>query len=286
MLFDYMRILKSVSGVITDLSYDNQDDTMLPAVGIDTTDHLLIGMQYPFNNFFINMTGAEPNSVAATLDLEYWNGSRWVDVVDILDGTATGGKTLAKSGHVLFSLNKQESGWHKVNNPTVQGPTELSTKHIYDLYWLKVKVSAELEAADPLDAVTIKELGFAWTTGAKLKGIKSEVDRYLPSFGTSKANWIPEIMNACKLMITDFKKANIVYGPQQVVRMDDFWIPATYKSLWLIYSSLGPAYLEQANAMAHQYYKTMNVNNITVDENLNGRPDDWEKNARVMTGVR
>lgn len=281
MLFDYLRILKSVSSVITDISYDNQDETILPNIGIDSTDHILIGMQYPFNNFFIDKTGAVANAASSVMSLQYWNGSSWVDVVDLLDGTSIGGKTMAKSGHVLFSLDRQKSGWARTNNTKAQGPTELSTKDIYDLYWLKVKFSVNLDSL-----TTIKELGFSWTTGAKLKSIKSEVDRYLPSFATGKTNWNSEIMTACKMMTTDLKKAGLVFGPQQVIRMDDFWLPATYKTLWLIYSSLGPAYLETANSMAHEFYKTMNVNNITVDENKDGRVNEWERDSRVMTGVR
>lgn len=280
MLFDYLRLLKFKTPTLTDLSYDNQDEDILPIIDLaSATDYILIGMQYPFNNFFIDMD--TPNEAVSDMSLEYWNGSAWVAAVDVLDGTALAGATFGKSGHVLFSLDRQESGWSKVNNTRVQGPAELSTKDIYDLYWLKMKVSVDLDTS-----TAIRELGFAWTSGAKMKGLKSEIDRYLPAYATGKTTWNKEIMMACKLMSTDLKKANLIYGPQQVVRIDDFWIPATYKALWLIYSSLGPAYLETANAMAHQFYKNLNVNNTTVDVNLNGQPDGWERDSRVMTGVR
>ncbi len=286
MLFDYIRILKKVGATRTDISYENQDDSAKSEIPLESTDHVLIGMQYPFNNFFVNLTASEPNDAVSALSLEYWNGNAWKSVVDLIDGTSVGGKTFAKSGHVLFALDKHEAGWLKVNDPETDGPDELDGTNIYDLYWLRLKVSAELVAADPADNVSFEEIGFAWTTGQKMKAIKSEIDRYLPSFATGKTNWIPEIMLACKMMTTDLKKAGLVLGPQQVLRVDDFWLPATYKTLWLIYSNLGPAYLESANAMAHQFYKTMNVDNISVDQDLNGRQSDWEKDSRVRTGVR
>lgn len=288
MLFDYIRILKNVGATLTDLSYDNQDESVKPDITLTTpaTDYLLVGMQYPFNNFFIDLTGGDVNDNVSTLSVQYWDGSKWVDAVDVLDGTSVSGKTLAKPGSIMFSQDRQKTGWGKVNNPRVQGPAELSTKDIYDLYWLKIKVSAAIAPAAPAAAVTMRELGFAWTTGAKMKGIKSEVDRYLDSFATGKTNWIPEIMAACKMLITEMKKQGLVVGPQQLVRADDFWLPATYKALWLVYSSLGPSYKDQADALHHQYYKTLNVNNVSIDQDGNGRLDQSELNSRVREAVR
>lgn len=281
MLLDYIRILIQSGASKTDISYANQDDETLPTLRLASTDCILIGMQYPFNNFFIDQTGGVPNDQDAEMSLEYWDGSKWVAGVDLLDGTAVNGKTLAKSGHVMFSLDRDKTGWGKVNNPILQGPPELNDKSIYDLYWLKLKVSADL-----LNTTSIRELGFAWTTGQKLKGIKSEVDRYMAAFETGKTNWNKEIMNACKMMVTDLKKQGLVLGPQQVVRLDDFWLPATFKTLWLIYSSLGPAYEAQKLDMLIQYGKSMNVNNVTVDQDRNGDASDWEKNTRVREAVR
>ena len=279
MLFDYVRILKNIDATLTDLSFENQDDSSLPLIELDTTDFLLIGMQYPFNNFFVDIS--TPNNNASALTLEYWNGSQWTAAVDVLDGTSLAGATMGRSGTVLFSLDRRYAGWSKVNNTKTDSLTELVTKDIYDLYWLKVSVSADLDVT-----TAIRELGFAWTSGSKMKQVKPEIDRYMPSFESGKQSWNKEIMMASKMMITELKKADLAYGPQQVIRMDDFWLPATYKTLWLIYSSLGPAYLETANAMAHQFNKLINVNNITVDQNNDGRVSDWEKDSRVKVGVR
>ena len=282
MLFDYIRILRK-DGVATieDYSYANQDEASKSDLNlIAATDCLLVGMQYPFNNFFLHLD--TPNTLASVMKLEYWDGKAWTEAVDIMDGSSAGGISLAKSGHVLFALDKQKTGWQKLVDPTQEShPAELDNLKIYDLYWLRISFSADL---DPL--TKLNELGFAFTTGEKLRSIKAEVDKFMGAFKTGKTNWIPEILTASKMLVTEFKKAGLVLGPQQVVRMDDFWLPATYKTLWLIYNSLGPAYLETANQMAHQFYKTMNVDNITVDVNRNGQPDESEKDSRVKVGVR
>lgn len=281
MLFDYIRVLRKAGVTISDLSYDNQDEASKPTLDLLTaTDCLLVGMQYPFNNFFLNID--TPNTLASILTLEYWDGSNWVPAVDVLDGTSSAGVSLAKSGHILFSLDRTKTGWQKVTDPT-QGshPSELDNLKIYDLYWLRVSFNADLDVLTKL-----QELGFAFTTGDKLKSIKAEVDKFLPAFKTGKTNWIPEIMTASKMMVTEFKKAGLVLGAQQVVRLDDFWLPATYKALWLIYNSLGPAYAETATQLASQFHSSMNVNNITVDENQNGQPDPSEIGSRVKVGVR
>lgn len=286
MLFENLRILRRITNVNTDISYDNQDEQTKPTLNLKSTDCLLIGTQYPFNNFFVDITGGNKNDAASVLSLEYWNGSRWAAVVDILDGTSVGGKTFAKPGMVLFTPNSQESGWLKVTNPTISGPPELSGNHIYNLYWLRVKVSQDLAPIAPATDVSFREIGFAWTSGDKMKSIKPEVDRYFNSVSQGKTNWIPEIMTAAKMMVSDMKKADLVYAPQQIVRLDDFWLPCTYKTLWLIYSALGPSYKDTADGFAHQYHKTMNLKGATIDANMDGRVSDYEVNSQVYQGVR
>jgi hypothetical protein len=93
-------------------------------------------------------------------------------------------------------------------------------------------------------------------------------------------------MAACKMMMTDLKQADIAMGPGQVIRIDDFWLPATYKTLWLIYNNLGPSYLETANGFAHQYHKTFAPNNLVIDQDANGTIDSTEINGRIQVGVR
>lgn len=385
MLFDYLRIIRKLGSDVEDISLENQEETASSGISLAAgTDHILIGMPYPFNNFFMHMdevngardvgfsiaidtpynpvgpvaeiqeilpdniptqgtfklslgsdetddlgygsTAAEIqaairlwsgfNSVTVSgdwedgflitftgvaapalievtdstlariepseLELEYWDGSKWVAAVDILDGTSVSGATLSRSGHVLFNLDFEKTGWGKVMNPTqLAALTELSGRKIFNQYWLKLKVTGAI----PAD-VTFKELGFCWTSSDKMKIFRPEIDRYMPSIKAGKTNWIPEMMMAAKLMTAEYKKANLVYGPQQVIRLDDVWVAATYKALWIIFSALGPAYLEQAKEIHHQFYKNMNVDNVTLDQDKNGRVSEWEKDSKVKTGVR
>lgn len=280
MLFDYIRLLRANVGEVIDHSYDNQDEATAIPLTLTTDQSILLGMQYPFNNFFLFLK--TPNELPAQMKLEYWDGSRWTEAVDVMDGTSQGGISLSKSGHILFALDKKKTGWGKLSDPTQEThPQELEGLRIYDLYWLRISFTSDLS-----EETELQELGFAFTTGDKLRSIKSDIDKYMPAFKTGKTNWIPEIMTASKLLVTEMKRAGLVVGPQQVIRLDDFWLPATYKALWLIYNSLGPAHVESATAQDAKFHRTFNVNNVTVDENLNGKVDEAERDNRVYVGVR
>lgn len=384
MLFEYIRLLLKDGANLEDLSYANQDESESVPLNLNPDKSLLLGMNYPFNNFFLHVNKAnapigvttltevlnyedpiegipetqrvsfsrvptegnfslsyngtetrsfnfdspaseiqdelrlisgledvvvsggyegglviafinvvDPQdievlgntlkaSVKAKIRLQYWSGREWTDVVDIMDGSSRQGVTLSRSGNILFSCDSDKSGWSRVGDTSKSNsPDELKNLKLYNLYWLKLTVDDEINPE-----TTLNELSFCFTSGDKLRGVKAEVDKFFDAFKKGKTDWIPECIMASKLVVTELKKAGLVLGPQQVVRLDDFWLPTTYKALWLIYSSLGPAYLETANQMAHEFYKNFNVNNITIDENLDGKVNDVELNSRVKVGVR
>lgn len=84
------------------------DDNTGTYVGVYITadDYLYIGDSEPFERIDINV-GAGVNAVTARLEGEYWNGSAWVSM-QIEDGTATGGVTLAKDGTIEI---ERRSDW-------------------------------------------------------------------------------------------------------------------------------------------------------------------------------
>lgn len=384
MLFEYIRLLLKDGVNLDDLSYMNQDESEPVPLNLAPSKSLLVGMNYPFNNFYLyvknpnapigvvpsvevlnyedpiegipetqrvsfsrvptegnfslSYNGTETRSfnfdspaseiqdelrlipsledvsvsgnyeggllisfinvvdpqdievlgntlkasVKSKIRLQYWSGREWTDVVDIMDGSSKQGVTLSRSGNVLFSCDNDKNGWSKVSDTSKDtAPAELRNVKIYGLYWLRITVDDDVHPD-----TTLNELSFCFTGGDKLRGVKAEVDKFFDAFKKGKTDWIPETIMASKMVVTELKKAGLVLGPQQVVRLDDFWLPTTYKALWLIYSSLGPAYLETANQMAHEFYKNFNVNNITVDENRDGKVNEVEINSRVKVGVR
>jgi hypothetical protein len=76
-----------------------------------TTDYLYIGSTKPTDHFEFNLSGTA--TTAATLTMEFWNGSTWTGTgVSIIDNTSSGNSdTMRFSG--IIENNGTSSGWTK-----------------------------------------------------------------------------------------------------------------------------------------------------------------------------
>jgi hypothetical protein len=76
-----------------------------------TTDYLYIGSTKPTDHFEFNLSGTA--TTAATLTMEFWNGSTWTGTgVSIMDNTSSGNSdTMRFSG--IIENNGTSSGWTK-----------------------------------------------------------------------------------------------------------------------------------------------------------------------------
>jgi len=86
--------------------------------------------------------GTNVNANAATLAVEFWNGTAWTAVSGLVDGTAIGGATLAQDGTVFFSY--PGSTW---SQNTVNGTLG---------YHIRVSVSALLSAVVDVNELAIR----------------------------------------------------------------------------------------------------------------------------------
>jgi hypothetical protein len=278
MLFDYIRIFKEASGLI-DMSLDNQDESATIDAAITTSQYIYVAQKLPFTNMFMWIDTA--NTTTATMSIEYWNGTEWKDAVDVLDGTLSGGKTLARSGNVQFSLAK-DHGWQMVPYTSdTNAPTELQTLNVNGCYWLRISVSANMSAGTDL-----KELGYAFTSTQQLNDFDVEISGFYDSFATGKTDWIPEILSASKLLVIELKRQGLIMGPGQIIDLDDLYIPCTYKALEVIYFNLGPSYAEKRKVVAEEFKKSLNVQRPTLDTNANGRLDEVESKGTPRMMVR
>lgn len=64
---------------------------------------VLISADGPFRQILLSLD-SNVNTNIATLQVQFWNGTSWVDVANLVDGTSVGGKTLAQSGTVTFDF--------------------------------------------------------------------------------------------------------------------------------------------------------------------------------------
>jgi len=111
--------------------------------GLTSSEWIDIGLEGRTCALYIKMFEGESgyvNANAAVMTLQYWTGAVWQTVSGFFDGTSDGGKTLAKSGFIVWD------------------PPDLddeAVKNAYDsqLYYYRITVSATLSANVYIDLV-------------------------------------------------------------------------------------------------------------------------------------
>lgn len=279
MLYEEMRVLYYNGSSLGDLSLDNQDEASNITLATSVTKYIYVGQKSPFTSLFIYLNTA--NAIASTLDVEYWDGTQWRNVADKLDGTATAGVPFAKSGVIKWYLDN-DHGWNCVGDTSDNGaPAELSSIKIYNMYWMRIS------SADALTAgANAKQLAYTFTSTQELNNYDVEISGFYESFATGKTDWIREIITASKLTLMEMKRRGVIMHQGQLIDMDDFTVPASFKALELIYSNLGPSYIERRKLMQEEFAKALNVQRPVIDSNADGKLDSVEEKGTPRMLVR
>lgn len=278
MLLDYLRLLID-TGTIADKSLDNQDDSVTTTIALTSSHYIYVAQRFPFANLFYHLHSA--NSNASVLSAQYWDGTAWRDVVDMLDGTSSSGACFAKSGIIQFSLNK-DYGWQPVIDTTdSNAPTELSSFVIYDSYWIRLKVSSSLTGS-----TAFKQITYAFTSSQELKKKNVEIDSFFSSFASGKTDWNQEIITASKMLVTDLRRMGLIVAPGQIIELNDVYLPTTFKALELIYENLGPSYKDRLEMVRKDYSESLNIRRFTFDTDQDGKLEHREIAAQVRRLVR
>jgi len=112
-----------------------------------TTDHVFIGSDIKFVGSTFTISVANVN--AATLVVEYWNGTAWAAVAGLTDGTQSpAGTTLGITGLVSWTL---PSGWQH-SAGTTGGPA-------FDYYWIRISSSVALTGTTAASAIVLGRKG-------------------------------------------------------------------------------------------------------------------------------
>ena len=131
MLRDY-RVIYSKNGTLSDLS-NTLSEFISSSATLDfetSTDYLYLGSDLPFNNRYLYVSTA--NDQAAILSIEYWTGTAWKAVEDVIDETSVSGVSLAQSGTISWQMPLYETSWN-YDDTSRMTSTELSTLNIYNL---------------------------------------------------------------------------------------------------------------------------------------------------------
>jgi hypothetical protein len=128
---------------VSEVVQNAEDAGVLDLASFDTLangDALYMGAHLPFSG--VRFDGTLFNVNASTLTVEYWNGSRWVDLT-ATDGSAAAGATFGQDGNVIWTVpvSWMPGALHRILGTPGRTPHGDAT-----LFWTRWTVSAALDA--------------------------------------------------------------------------------------------------------------------------------------------
>jgi hypothetical protein len=277
MLYQYMRILKKDDLGLHDLSIINQDETNFIDFESESTDSFYIGKYLPFNNFYIDIKKICKENV--NINISIWTGRNWEPAADILDGTCSSLGTFKRSGVIQFFPDKKDK-WTSITDTSLYAQSGLSSKKIYDLYWIKISFS------DQITECEANKISYLFTTSQQLDNIDVQINSYLSAFGTGKTNWNTEIMTASSQIVAELRSRGVIKEEGELLRLSDISHACDYKSLSIIYTSLGVSFTEKRDYYENKYSQLISQKYFTLDQDENGSISTSELNRNTTEMVR
>lgn len=270
-IFEDDTTLNDLSLTLNDIHSGNETIAMVAA-----DDYLYIGSDFPFNHRYFKVSTANEN--ASVVSVELYTGSEWDAAVDVLDGTASAGATLAQSG-IISWVPDRTSGWSRI--ASTEDIDALSTLKIYDFYWARLKVSADLSATTALSFV-----GFKFSDDNDLASLYPELNTssVKTAFSAGKTDWIEQQVFGADIIISDLIKKQRLISANQILNWEKFTLASTHKLATIIFRGLGDDWKDNLEDAEKEYWKAINMFNYEVDKDKDGRLDIREKvtYARVV----
>jgi len=264
------RVIYSDNGTLSDKSVDmeNYHAGSLTMTLLAAEDAIYIGSRLPFNHLYFKVDTANTN--ASVMSISYWDGSTFASVVDLIDETASSGKSLAQSGFVTWTPNKN-TGWQREDTEDI---TALSDVVIYDQYWLKVSFSADLSAD-----VVLSWVGQVFSDDNDLGAEYSDLARsaMISAFESGKTTWQEQHVTAAKVIIQDLISKGLIIEKEQILERNDFKLASVSKCAEIIYGGLGDDYKDNKEAARNEYRNRIAKVLPKVDKDRNAREDSYER---------
>lgn len=237
---------------------------------LHTNHFLYFGRVKPFDALYIEM-GAQPNNVASTMAVEYYDGSAWVDVSNLSDDTLC----FNRSGFVQF--DKPED-WETV----------LVGSHTQ--YFIRIAPSVNTR-----NNMHIQGMNILFSDDQDLNGVYPGIISYLNNTETS---FVLRHENSRNLIVQDIrnrgftKKPAGISGYEQLDEWDFLRIEeckqwSVYLTLSNIFSSLQSNDSDMYKEKADDYQQKADLYKaafyLTLDKNDNGKPDAVETAGNIHT---
>ena len=207
------RVLQNATEITGFLTQPNSANKV---VALTTSDFLYLGFYGRFASRYFQVGVA--NAVVSALTVEQWNGAAWVAVDDLVDQTSVGGATLAQSGFISW-----------VNKETWKESTQTGVDADVSLYWVRIKVSANLTGTTALKSI-LNVYSDDQLLAAYFPELVSDAN-YLPS---GKTNFLDQHVAAKDLVVLRLKQRKMIDDESQIIDPNDVAIASVYAAAKLI----------------------------------------------------
>lgn len=266
------RVILSDNGALTDLSRELNDvttGTKVVAI-VAAEDKLYLGSEAPFNHRWLMVSVA--NDQASVASVKLWSGSAWESALDVIDQTSVGGATLAQSGILSWTKNRDKA-WVRAGVSTdiaalASGPV------IYDMYWAEVSFSGNLK-----NTTALKYVGHKFADDNHLAVHYPDLVRtsVLTAFKTGKTNWDEQHVAAAEELIADLRGMAQLWSGSQILDWEKFNLAAVHKCANVIMRAFGDDYAEQREDAQEEYDRALRRAPVGIDRDQDGSLDRSEK---------
>lgn len=269
------RIFFSNNGTLEDMSVElgNYFSGTKSFSCVAAEDSIFLGSQLPFNHIYLKFSGTNVNANASELSVAVWDSGDWRSCVEVIDETASSGKTFAQSGFIRWTPDKSYSWSRESTNYSGESITGLTTVEIYDLYWIKLTFSTDLTAN-----VTLSWAGQIFSNDDDLGSEYPDLVRssVISAFETGKTTWEEQHIRAADIMIKDLIRQQSIKYREQILEREDLVLASVAKTAQIIYGAFGPDYDEQRKAAGEEYKYRISTAYPKIDRNRNAREDIGE----------
>lgn len=274
------RVIHNDNGTLRDRSLE-LNNLFADSATIDIVaaqDKLYLGSDLPFNHRYFLMDSL--NDATATVTVDIWDGTQWVAAVDVKDGTqGTSGVPLSQNGILSWATSRTTSWGFEDSTEDMSG-SGLETLKIYNMYWVRLTFSANLNSA-----TSVKYVGHKFADDLQLAGYYPEMGRSttMSAFESGKTSWDEQHIMAAEEIIRDLRKKKIIVGAGQILDWEIFSDAAIHKCAEIIYFPFGEKYEAKREGARDRYDEAMDKVVFPIDEDEDGRLSDDEK--RLSAGL-
>jgi len=269
------RIILEDDTTLSDLSLALTDANTQTAsiVLVSAEDAIYLGSELPFNTRYFRVTTANTN--AAVVGVKYWDGTAFVDAVDVLDGTSVAGKPFAQDGWISWKADKDSGDPVKMDTDDMPVAELLNSLKIYDLYWFKLTVSADLSAGTALGYV-----GYKFAEDSDVSALRPALggSDIKGQFETGKTDWDVQLIHASDMIIRDIKNDNrfrTMVSANQLLDPTQLTHAAVYQLERIVYPEFGDDFKDEL-ALAEKNYAAAIDDVLKIDIDGNTRLNDYE----------